>query len=214
MSRKEFIKKVLNIQSSLKAPKSQYNSFGKYNYRSLEDILEAVKPLLLEEGLILTISDEVVSIGNSSSNNNTDVLERQEDDILVNERESSSEQESKNYIKVTATLSDGENEINSTAVARESGSKKGMDSAQLSGATSSYARKYALNGLFLIDDTKDADATNDHGKSEPKKTTSRKKASTKRVKKEEEVKEEVEPKTEESSEKPEPKKRGRGFRRK
>lgn len=115
------------IQQELKAPKGQTNSFGKYKYRSCEDILEAVKPLL--NGLTLTLSDEVVNIGSA------------------------------NYVKATAALcgADLENAIAVTAYAREAESKKGMDEAQITGSASSYARKYALNGLFAIDDTKDAD---------------------------------------------------------
>lgn len=113
------------IQKELKAPKGQLNKFGNYNYRSCEDIVEAVKPLL--NGLTLTISDEVVNIG------------------------------TRYYVKATATLSDGESNISVSAFAREAEEKKGMDSAQVTGACSSYARKYALNGLFAIDDTKDAD---------------------------------------------------------
>lgn len=117
---------ILNkIQKELKAPKNQYNAFGKYKYRSCEDILEAVKPLL--EDAILTINDEMVVIGE------------------------------RYYIKATATLTEADKSISATAYAREPEEKKGMDSAQITGATSSYARKYALNGLFLIDDTKDAD---------------------------------------------------------
>jgi hypothetical protein len=131
---KNFITKMVKIQSELKAPKNQVNSFGKYKYRSCEDIIEAVKPLLSKEGLYLNISDEIVEVG------------------------------SKNYVKAVATIFDGENQISSSAVARESIDKKGMDDAQQTGATSSYARKYALNGLFGIDDQKDADATNTHGK--------------------------------------------------
>jgi hypothetical protein len=131
---KELIKKMVKIQSELKAPKNQVNSFGKYKYRSCEDIIEAVKPLLAKEGLYMNISDEIVEVGG------------------------------KNYVKAVATIFDGENQISSSAVARESVDKKGMDDAQQTGATSSYARKYALNGLFGIDDTKDADATNTHGK--------------------------------------------------
>lgn len=131
---KELIKKMVKIQSELKAPKNQVNSFGKYKYRSCEDIIEAVKPLLAKEGLYMNISDEIVEVGG------------------------------KNYVKAVATIFDGENQISSSAVARESIDKKGMDDAQQTGATSSYARKYALNGLFGIDDTKDADATNTHGK--------------------------------------------------
>lgn len=125
------MQKLLNIQRDLKAPKSQYNSFGKYNYRNCEDILEAVKPLCAREGACLTISDEVVQIGE------------------------------RYYIKATATLYDSKTseEINHvTAYAREEAEKKGMDGSQVTGAASSYARKYALNGLFNIDDTKDADS--------------------------------------------------------
>lgn len=122
-----FQQKVVSVQSELKAPKGQYNSFGKYNYRSCEDILEGVKPLLNKYGLYLTIDDAVELIGD------------------------------RYYIKATATLSDGDNCISTSAYARESLDKKGMDISQVTGATSSYARKYALNGLLCIDDTKDAD---------------------------------------------------------
>ena len=129
------MKELTLIQTSLKAPKSQRNNFGNYNYRSCEDILEAVKPLLAQHDCTLTISDDI---------------------ILVGERF---------YIKATATVknSTGESE-STTAFAREAESKKGMDESQITGSASSYARKYALNGLFAIDDTKDADATNTHGK--------------------------------------------------
>lgn len=133
------VSKLIKIQSNLKAPKNQRNNFGGYNYRSCEDILEAVKPLLAEQGLTLIISDEVVMLGNRF------------------------------YVKAEAILSDGENEIRNRAYAREEETKKGMDASQITGAASSYARKYALNGLLCIDDTKDADATNDHGKSEKQK---------------------------------------------
>lgn len=122
---KEFYARLAAIQENLNAPKNQYNSFGKYKYRSCEDILEGVKPLL--NGLFLSISDEVVLIGD------------------------------RYYVKATATITDGENSHTATALAREEESKKGMDSAQVTGATSSYARKYCLNGLFGIDDAKDAD---------------------------------------------------------
>lgn len=125
-----FQQKVVAIQSRLKAPKGQYNSFGKYNYRSCEDILEGVKPLLSEQELILTIEDSIEMIGD------------------------------RYYVKATATLSDGTNSISTSAYARESLDKKGMDASQATGATSSYARKYALNGLLCIDDTKDADTMN------------------------------------------------------
>lgn len=130
--------KISDIQLRLKAPKSQYNSFGKYNYRNCEDILEAVKPLLSEHKLFINISDTVECIGN------------------------------RYYIKATVTLSDGENSISSQAYAREEESKKGMDGSQVTGASSSYARKYALNGMFAIDDTKDSDTTNTNGKEQPK----------------------------------------------
>lgn len=131
--------KLMNIQSELKAPKSQYNSFGKYKYRNLEDILEALKPLLAKYKAIINISDEIELAGD------------------------------RYYVKATARIFDIEksNEyVESTAYAREDENKKGMDLSQLSGSTSSYARKYALNGLFAIDDTKDADTTNTQGKEE------------------------------------------------
>ena len=121
------MKKLTEVQRNLKANKSKYNSFGKYRYRSCEDILEAVKPLL--EGVTLVISDEVVLVGD------------------------------RYYIKATAVIKDvetGETE-SSTAYAREPLDKKGMDESQITGTASSYARKYALNGLLCIDDTKDAD---------------------------------------------------------
>lgn len=121
------MQKLINIQKELKAPKGNYNSFGKYKYRSCEDILEAAKPLLAKEGCTLTISDDIVHIGE------------------------------RYYIKATACISDGTESKTVTALARESFDKKGMDDAQITGTASSYARKYALNGLFLIDDTKDAD---------------------------------------------------------
>lgn len=121
--------KLLSIQNELKAPKNQYNKFGKYNYRSCEDILEAIKPLCLKYGAVLLVDDYVEQVGERF------------------------------YIKAKASLIDieTEQEIYACAYARESENKKGMDSAQVTGATSSYARKYALNGLFCIDDTKDVD---------------------------------------------------------
>lgn len=125
--------KLIQIQTELKAPKGQYNSFGKYNYRSCEDILEAVKPLLKELNVSLTLSDEIANVGD------------------------------RYYIKAIATLTDNESNIAVTAYAREEENKKGMDSMQLTGATSSYARKYALNGLFAIDDNKDSDDPNLNG---------------------------------------------------
>lgn len=126
--------RLIHIQGELKAPKSQENKFGGYKYRSCEDILEAVKPLLKKEKVTLTISDDIVEVGGRV------------------------------YVKATATLSDGEETISTSAFAREAETKKGMDDSQITGSASSYARKYALNGLFAIDDTKDADATNTHGK--------------------------------------------------
>ena len=135
---KEINVKLMNIQQELKAPKGQYNDFGKYAYRSCEDILEAVKPLLKKEKVVLTISDELQYIGN------------------------------RYYIKATATLIDTESEatISNSAYAREEETKKGMDGSQITGASSSYARKYALNGLFGIDDNKDSDTTNIQNKEE------------------------------------------------
>ena len=124
--------KVLNtIQSLLKAPKEQYNKFGNYKYRNCEDILEAVKPLLFSQSCTLTISDEIVMIG------------------------------TRYYVRATATIKNANGETETTtAYAREDESKKGMDASQITGSTSSYARKYALNGLFCIDDTKDSDSLN------------------------------------------------------
>lgn len=136
------MQRLLATQAALKAPKGQENKFGGYRYRSCEDILEAVKPLLKENGLLLLVTDEPVVIGERT------------------------------YIKATATvcdaLADTDAQFSVTAYAREADSKKGMDEAQVTGSASSYARKYALNGMFLIDDTKDPDATNDHGKGQQK----------------------------------------------
>jgi aminoglycoside N3'-acetyltransferase len=123
---------LIKIQSELKAPKNQINSFGKYKYRSCEDILEALKPLLLKHACTLTIHDEVKQIG----------------DLI--------------YIEATASIQKGDESRTVTAQAGIDTNRKGMDLSQTFGAASSYARKYSLNGLFLIDDTKDADATNTH----------------------------------------------------
>ena len=120
---------LMAVQAELKAPKSQHNSFGKYDYRSAEDIIEAVKPLLKDNGLFLTMSDDIVQIGD------------------------------RYYVKATVSVTDivtGES-VQTSALAREAAQKKGMDESQVTGTASSYARKYALNGLFAIDDTKDAD---------------------------------------------------------
>jgi len=127
-----FIEKVSKIQAELKAPKNQLNKFGGYKYRSCEDILEAVKPLL--GGMVLTISDDILMLGDRF------------------------------YVKATASLTDGTDTVSNSAFAREPITKKGSDESQITGAASSYARKYALNGLFLIDDTKDADTMDNSDK--------------------------------------------------
>ncbi|HCD9823968.1 TPA: ERF family protein [Clostridioides difficile] len=136
--------KLVNIQSTLKAPKSQFNSFGKYNYRSCEDILEGLKPILKEEKALVILNDKVVQIG------------------------------TRFYVEATATLIDAETgeTVSTKALAREDETKKSMDLAQVTGSVSSYARKYALNGLFCIDDTKDSDAINTHGKEQKKREVS------------------------------------------
>ena len=136
MKDKNIRQKLQGIQSSLKAPKGQTNKFGGYRYRSAEDILEALKPLLGEWGCSLVIQDDMVEVGGRV------------------------------YVKASANLIDNETEsvLSTSAFAREAEAKKGMDDAQITGSASSYARKYALNGLFAIDDTKDPDATNTHGK--------------------------------------------------
>ena len=131
------MKELVKVQEELKAPKSQRNNFGKYNFRSCEDVLEAVKPLLIKNNLTLTISDEIKEVGNIA------------------------------YVEATATISNSEKSITVKAQAGINPDRKGMDIAQSFGSSSSYARKYALNGLFLIDDTKDADATNDHSEKLP-----------------------------------------------
>ena len=131
------MKKLAMIQQKLKAPKNQYNDFGKYKYRSCEDILEAVKPLL-DENTTLIISDEIVNIGE------------------------------RYYVKAVVMLQTDDFSASCTAYAREPENKKGMDEAQITGSTSSYARKYALNGLFCIDDTKDADSFDNKEETSPK----------------------------------------------
>ena len=137
---KNLHQKLQGIQSSLKAPKGQTNKFGGYKYRSCEDILTAVKPLLAEWECSLIIHDEIVEVGGRV------------------------------YVKATATVHESHSDpiAVTTAFAREAEVKKGMDEAQITGSASSYARKYALNGLFAIDDTKDPDATNKHGKDKPR----------------------------------------------
>lgn len=139
------MEKLILIQNELKAPKNQRNNFGKYNYRSAEDILEAVKPLLEKHNCTLTLSDEIKSIT---------VTQKQ------SEKESEKEVNGVIYVESTAVFSDGKNEMKVSASAGIDVFKKGMDTAQTFGSSSSYARKYALNGLFLIDDTKDSDSTN------------------------------------------------------
>ena len=125
------MKELVTIQATLSAPKNQFNGFGKYKYRSCEDILAALKPLLQQQKCTLTISDDIVAVGERI------------------------------YIKATATLTSSTGEaVSTSAFAREEETKKGMDASQVTGAASSYARKYALGGLFAIDDTKDADALN------------------------------------------------------
>lgn len=136
------MKELINIQNELKAPKSNFNSFGKYHYRSQEDILEALKPLLLKYECVLSITDEVKQVGNYT------------------------------FIEATALITNKEKQCVQVSAQAGISDRKGMDIAQSFGSSSSYARKYALNGLFLIDDTKDADSTNTHGKTEDKPTES------------------------------------------
>lgn len=134
----DIYKQLRSVQAELKAPKLQYNAFGKYKYRNAEDILEAVKPLCVKHGITLTVSDEVTLMGDRF------------------------------YVKAEViVVNDSGEMVNTVGYAREEESKKGMDGSQVTGASSSYARKYALNGMFCIDDTKDSDSTNDHGKSAP-----------------------------------------------
>ena len=139
--------KLLKAQIELKAPKGQYNSFGKYKYRSCEDILEALKPVLEKLKLALFISDEIVEVGGS---------------YKVSKKEETVESEGRKYVKAIITLVNiekSDEQIKTSALAREEETKKGMDGSQITGTSSSYARKYALNGLFMIDDTKDNDTS-------------------------------------------------------
>ena len=128
--------KLMNVQVELKAPKNQYNSFGKYSYRSCEDILEALKPICAKNKATVIISDEIINV------------------------------EGRHYVKATVSFIDIEkgDKVESFGLAREEETKKGMDGSQITGSSSSYARKYALNGMFAIDDTKDSDSTNTHNK--------------------------------------------------
>lgn len=128
------LEKLIKMQTELKAPKSQFNAFGKYKYRNIEDIQEALKPLLYKHGLFLSMSDEVKEVGGEL------------------------------FIEAVAVITDGENSIAAKAQAGLDVNRKGMDKSQCFGSSSSYARKYALSALFLIDDNQDADATNTHGK--------------------------------------------------
>lgn len=144
----ELVKKLIWIQNRLKAPKSQYNSFSNFYYRSAEDILEALKPLLAEQELTLFINDEIIQIGE------------------------------RYYIKAVCTLTDGKENIETQAFAREAENKKGSDESQITGACSSYARKYALNGMFCIDDAKDPDSEDNR---ETKKTQSVKREFSKKT---------------------------------
>jgi len=143
------MKELIKIQKELKAPKNQRNKFGNYNYRSCEDILEALKPHLAENNCTLTISDEIIHI---DSHEKSPVKDK--NGGLIGYEETGI----RTYVKATATIYNSENiSLSVSASAREPMSKKGMDESQITGAASSYARKYALNGLFLIDDTKDSD---------------------------------------------------------
>lgn len=150
MAEKNIREKLMAIQTELKAPKGQYNSYGKYHYRSCEDILEALKPHLKTNNCTLTVSDEIVQIGD------------------------------RYYIMAVATLYDNKSEdtIQNKAYARESFDKKGMDDSQITGTASSYARKYCLNGLFLIDDTKDADTDEYKNQTEKKDVPVNKRSAT------------------------------------
>lgn len=131
------MKKLIEIQKELKVPKNQFNKFGNYKYRSCEDIVEAVKPLCAKHECLLTLSDQMISVGERV------------------------------YVCATATISHGEESVTVSGWAREAETQKGMSDSQITGSASSYARKYALNGLLAIDDTKDDDATNNHGKKIP-----------------------------------------------
>lgn len=133
------IEKLIKIQNELKAPKNQYNSFGKYSYRNAEDIFEATKPICFKYGLLLTVTDQIIEVGGDL------------------------------FVEATATITDGEKMIASRAQAGLDLNRKGMDKAQSTGASSSYARKYAMSGLMMLDDSKDPDATNTHGKKAPTK---------------------------------------------
>ena len=149
------MKELIEIQSRLNAPKSRRNDFGKYNYRSAEDILKAAKPLLKELCCVLLLSDEVKEVGSAYTFNT------QENDSRSGKSSSSAYNGTRVYVVSTATIVNSQGErLSVTGMAREEVAKKGMDAAQITGAASSYARKYALNGLFAIDDRVDADSLN------------------------------------------------------
>lgn len=140
------------VQQQLRAPKSQYNEFNKFNYRNAEDILEAVKPLLVEQGLLLTLSDQIEYIGE------------------------------RYYIRSTVTITDGEDEIKSTAYAREDESRAGMSESQVTGCSSSYARKYALQAILLIDSEKDSDSFDNRAQKPSNKPSAPKKSNSEQLK--------------------------------
>jgi len=149
------MKELIEIQNRLNAPKSRRNDFGKYNYRSAEDILKAAKPLLKELGCVLLLSDEVKEVGNAYTFNT------QENDSRSGKSSASAYNGTRVYVVATATIINSAGEkLSVQGMAREEVAKKGMDAAQITGAASSYARKYALNGLFAIDDSVDADSLN------------------------------------------------------
>lgn len=142
--------KLIEVQRSLEAPKDSYNKFGKYNYRSAEDIIEALKPILAELELLMTINDEIVKV------------------------------DDRYYVKATVSVTDGNDQISVSAFAREQSNKKGMDQAQITGAASSYARKYALGGMFAIDDSKqDPDSKDNRSNKSKKKNDNNKRKSNK-----------------------------------
>lgn len=167
----ECLEKLQHIQEQLKAPKNLYNSFGKYKYRNAEGICEAVKPLLNKYNMIMVMSDEVIVVGEHKpiewKHTEYDAYKKKDIEVM------SIYSDQKFYIKSTVTIMDSESgdKLSVSAMARESEVKKGMDDSQITGTASSYARKYALNGLFLLDDTKDADSDEYHEEPKAKKST-------------------------------------------
>lgn len=160
-TKKTISEKLINIQTRLKSGKTEFNNFGKYTYRKLENILEDLKPLLLEEGLFLLLTDEVVMMGDRF------------------------------YIKATASISDGVDKLETSSFARESLDKKGMDTSQITGSCSTYARKYALAGLLLLDDRDDADAEKPVNEPKKKQTSPGRQVEPKEWEQEQESDEEV-----------------------